>query len=52
MPIGPSEGFAASAPGPTMKSFEAGRDAVESDLPSRREFADRRSIGGIYSIGG
>jgi hypothetical protein len=28
MPIGPSEGFALSAPGPTMKSFEVGRDAL------------------------
>jgi hypothetical protein len=63
MPIGPSEGFAASGPGPTIKgsrtspsaprsvifsecgpAFEVGRDALESDLPSRRELAIRRSI--------
>jgi hypothetical protein len=52
MPIGLFEGFAASAPGPTMRSFEIGQDALESDLPSHREFAVRRSIGGIYSVGG
>jgi hypothetical protein len=52
MPIGLSEGFAASAPGPTMRSFEISRDALESDLPFASWVAVRRSIGGIYSIGG